>query len=77
MKKLNIAIIGCGRISKKHAEAIANNYSEVNLISVCDLQLQKMNDTVDTYCKVLEDANIYIDKANIKKIYRLFRNARV
>lgn len=36
MKK-NIAIIGCGRISKNHIIAIANNFENSELVAVCDL----------------------------------------
>lgn len=37
MDKINFAIIGCGRISHKHAEALANNFDKANLIAVCDV----------------------------------------
>ena len=37
MKKLKIAIIGCGRISYKHVEAITQNKVEIELIAVCDV----------------------------------------
>ncbi|MBL4938131.1 Gfo/Idh/MocA family oxidoreductase [Clostridium sp. YIM B02515] len=37
MRKLKFAIIGCGRISYKHVEAIANNYAEAELVAVCDV----------------------------------------
>lgn len=37
MKKLKFAIVGCGRISYKHVEAIVRNYEEAELVGVCDL----------------------------------------
>lgn len=37
MKKLRFAIIGCGRISYKHVEAISNNHEEAELVAVCDI----------------------------------------
>ena len=37
MQKLRCAIIGCGRISYKHVEAIVNNSEETQLVAVCDL----------------------------------------
>ena len=41
-KKLSIAIIGCGRISNKHIEAINNNkFLELN--AVCDIDKNKLN----------------------------------
>ena len=41
MKKINFAIIGCGRIGNRHAEHI-NNLG--NLVAVCDINDKKLND---------------------------------
>ncbi|MBS4538833.1 Gfo/Idh/MocA family oxidoreductase [Clostridium sp. D2Q-11] len=60
MGKLRFAILGCGRISKKHAEAIANNHREVELIAVCDHKDKKMEATIDKYYEILS-----INKSNI------------
>ena len=38
-ENLKIALVGCGRISKKHLEAIEKNNLE--LISVCDIDLER------------------------------------
>ena len=35
-RKIRIAIVGCGRISKKHFEAIESHCDEFDLVSVCD-----------------------------------------
>lgn len=67
MKKLNFAIIGCGRISKKHVEGIANNYKEANLVAVCDIMPDKMECTIDKYIEVLNNKNMDIYKSSIKK----------
>jgi len=37
MSKLKFAIIGCGRISYKHVEALAQNKDEAALVAVCDV----------------------------------------
>lgn len=37
MDKINFAIIGCGRISHKHVEALVNNLDTANLVAVCDI----------------------------------------
>lgn len=37
MGKLRFAIIGCGRISYKHVEALLQNSDEAVLVSVCDI----------------------------------------
>ena len=34
--KLNIALVGCGRISKSHLKAINKLKSDCNLIALCD-----------------------------------------
>lgn len=36
MEKLRFAIIGCGRISYKHVEALVRNTDEAELVAVCD-----------------------------------------
>ena len=33
----NIAVVGCGRISKKHFESIKSHSSNLELVAVCDL----------------------------------------
>ena len=45
-KKINIGIIGCGRISGWHCRSISSN-SNINLVAVCDLDIEKAN----TYAK--------------------------
>jgi len=37
MRKIKFAILGCGRISYKHVEALINNYADAELVAVCDL----------------------------------------
>ena len=37
MKKLKFAILGCGRISYKHVEALIQNSQQAELVAVCDL----------------------------------------
>lgn len=46
MKKINIAVIGCGRIAGHHCKNIKLN-SEYNLVAVCDLNQERM----DAYSK--------------------------
>ncbi len=42
--KLKIAIIGMGRISLKHLEAISNNSKYFDLVAICDNNEKKLND---------------------------------
>ena len=46
MKKLNIGIIGCGRIGNRHAKHISN-YG--NLIAVCDINSEKRKSLSEEY----------------------------
>ena len=45
-RKVNIAIVGCGRIAQRHAEHI-NKYA--NLIAVCDIDKNKANLIAEKY----------------------------
>ena len=49
MKKLKFAIIGCGRISYKHVEALVNNREEAELVATCDVVLEKAEAKRDEY----------------------------
>ena len=40
MEKVNFALVGCGRISKKHIEAI-QEIPQANLVSVCDTNIKR------------------------------------
>ena len=40
MKKLKFAIIGCGRISYKHVEALTKNKEHAELVATCDVILE-------------------------------------
>jgi predicted dehydrogenase len=44
---MNIALIGCGRISKKHIEAIEKN--NLNLVALCDIDETKNNFDIPFY----------------------------
>lgn len=65
MSKLKFAILGCGRISYKHIEALVNNNQNTELVAVCD--------TIEE--KALERKKQYeynIDKSDVK-IYTDYR----
>ena len=51
MKKLKFAIIGCGRISYKHVEALAKNIEEAELVATCDVILEKAEEKRRIYRK--------------------------
>ncbi|MFL0194606.1 Gfo/Idh/MocA family protein [Clostridium sp. WILCCON 0269] len=49
MKKLKFAIIGCGRISYKHVEALVANKEEAILAAVCDIAEEKAEEKRKEY----------------------------
>lgn len=56
MNKLKFAIIGCGRISYKHVEAILDNNKKTELVALCDIIPQRG----------MEKAQQYINNAKVK-----------
>ena len=40
--KINIALLGCGRISKSHIKAILSEKDRCNLIAICDESKEKI-----------------------------------
>lgn len=60
---LNYAIIGCGRISKNHIEALINNSNECNLVALCDIVNDKAVERKKQYeNKVFNaDVKVYTD----------------
>ncbi|MFL0251726.1 Gfo/Idh/MocA family protein [Clostridium neuense] len=74
MKKLRFAIIGCGRISYKHVEALVNNKNEAELVAVCDIVKEKAEGkakeykdkiNLDVNIKVYTDYKKMLDEENI------------
>lgn len=55
MSKLKFAIIGCGRISYKHIEALANNIENAELVSLCDLDIEKAKIRKNEYIEKTEE----------------------
>lgn len=47
---LKFALVGCGRISKRHSELLGNSQIEgASLAAVCDLDMQKANKIADAF----------------------------
>lgn len=63
MAKLKCAIIGCGRISYKHVEAIENNDEQIELTAVCDVIEERAIAKKDQYLEKFPDrkVNVYTD----------------
>ncbi|OCA82428.1 oxidoreductase [Bacillus sp. FJAT-27225] len=60
MSKLRFAILGCGRISYKHIEALINNIQEAELVAVSDVVEQKALDKKGQYEEKIENANVKV-----------------
>ena len=37
-RKIKMAIIGCGRVSKNHFDSIEKHHNSIKLVSICDNQ---------------------------------------
>ncbi|PPK45278.1 putative dehydrogenase [Clostridium algidicarnis DSM 15099] len=57
---LKFAIIGCGRISHKHIEALINNNKEAVLVSVCDIIEDKAIEIKKQYEDVIKESNVKV-----------------
>ncbi|AZV58171.1 Gfo/Idh/MocA family oxidoreductase [Clostridium sp. AWRP] len=60
MSKLKFAILGCGRISYKHVEALAANKAEAVLVAVCDLVEEKAEQRKSEYIEKVGDAKVSV-----------------
>ena len=57
---LNFAIIGCGRISKNHIEALINNSDNCNLVVLCDIVENKAIERKRQYENTIEGTNVKV-----------------
>jgi predicted dehydrogenase len=73
-RKLKFALVGCGRISYRHAELLANGIiSNASLSAVCDLDIEKakkigLKYSIPYYSdmnKMMEDMSVSIDAISI------------
>ena len=62
MSKLKFAILGCGRISSKHVEALINNQKDAELVAVCDLIEDKALRLKEQYENGVKNANVNVYK---------------
>jgi len=57
-KKINIALVGCGRISQKHILAIINENKRCELVAICDNNEERVENIYKFYEKNLKEKNI-------------------
>ena len=48
-RKIRLAIVGCGRISKNHFNAVQKHQENIELVSVCDDQQAVLSDHESKY----------------------------
>lgn len=60
MTKLKFAILGCGRISYKHVEALINNNQDSELVAVCDLVEERANERKNQYEESIAGLNVKV-----------------
>ncbi len=65
--KYKVAIIGCGRISFKHIEAIVANKERLELIGVCDTKIERAQEKKDLYLKDIPSGAVSVT-SDYKKI---------
>lgn len=52
---LNLAIIGCGRISYKHIEAAVENQEDIRIVACCDVKKERAEMRANEYEKQMTD----------------------
>ncbi len=60
MSKLKFGIIGCGRISAKHIDAIINNKDEAELVAVYDIVEELAVDRKNQYESKIKNSNVKV-----------------
>ena len=58
MEKLKCALIGCGRISYKHAEGVVHNREYIELVAFCDFNKDLAEKEAEAYIKVLKEEGV-------------------
>jgi len=65
-RKIRIAIIGCGRISKNHFGSIEKHSDQIELVAICDTNKQVLNEHLAKY-----DVNGYLSMEEMLKHEKL------
>lgn len=68
MQKLKFAILGCGRISYKHIEALIENNQEAELVAVCDIVEEKAIERKKQYEDIIKISNVKVYTDYIKML---------
>jgi UDP-N-acetyl-2-amino-2-deoxyglucuronate dehydrogenase len=60
VNNMKFALLGCGRISYKHIEALINNREEAELVAVCDIVEAKALERKGQYEDAIPNANVKV-----------------
>ncbi|MGE5329824.1 MAG: Gfo/Idh/MocA family protein [Deltaproteobacteria bacterium] len=64
-RKIRFGIIGCGRISYKHVEALAELNNDAEITAVCDIMKEKAEQKANEYIQHLAQKGIKAEKPKI------------
>jgi UDP-N-acetyl-2-amino-2-deoxyglucuronate dehydrogenase len=65
-KKIRWGLVGCGRISQNHLDALTEYSTHVDLIAVCDIQRDRAMSTAHKYaCMAFTDLEEMLSKSNL------------
>ena len=67
-RPINVALIGCGRISFKHITSIIKHKNNLKLVAICDCESNKINSIKDFILKETRDLS-FINGISIYKSY--------
>ena len=76
-RKINIAIIGCGRICKKHILAIISEKERCELVAICDNNEKKIENISDFYNSQLKERNFTLKHLIKFNVYDELINAKL
>ena len=66
IKKIKVGVVGCGRISQKHFQAIKKNSKFLNLVAACDTNVRVLNKLKRDYkIKVYSNFDNMINKEKL------------
>ncbi len=76
-RKIKVAIVGCGRICKKHILAIISEYERCELIAICDNNEKKIENILHYYNSQLKEKNFPIKQLIIFNAYEELINSKI
>ena len=57
-RKIKVALVGCGRISKNHINALLQLNDEIKLVAICDNQQNRLNEAISLIEQISNDLKI-------------------